>query len=301
MRKISLPGGILALFMVASPALAEDTVIAPSLDGVAEGEEEDSEEDEALKAILGETSGDDTVQSEVDAVKSGETGDNVGARKEEVLLLEEETRKKQVIKTIQRKTFMKIHRFEASPHAAFVANDPFLNRYIVGSGLAYHFTEIFAMEGSFDFSPDLGESDWKPLTKQLVEENNVSPDISKLNYFASISMQYAPIYGKVALVGKNIINFDIYGNFGLGMTRTADDLEALQATGDAKAESTQFQFQPTTTFGGGLRVSFTENIAARIEGKSLIYIETVNATTLEMKNNLILQASASFFFPNMKS
>jgi hypothetical protein len=180
MRKISLPGGILALFMVASPALAEDTVIAPSLDGVAEGEEEDSEEDEALKAILGETSGDDSVQSEVDAVKSGETGDNVGARKEEVLLLEEETRKKQVIKTIQRKTFMKIHRFEASPHAAFVANDPFLNRYIVGSGLAYHFTEIFAVEGSFDFSPDLGESDWKPLTKQLVEENNVSPDISIL-------------------------------------------------------------------------------------------------------------------------
>ena len=269
MRKISLPGGILALFLVASPALAEDTVIAPSLDGVAEGDEEegDSEEDEALKAILGETSGDDSVQSEVDAVKSGETGDNVGARKEEVLLLEEETRKKQVIKTIQRKTFMKIHRFEASPHAAFVANDPFLNRYIVGSGLAYHVTEIFAVEGSFDFSPDLGESDWKPLTKQLVEENNVSPDISKLNYFASLSMQYAPIYGKVAIIGKNIINFDVYGNFGLGVTRTADDLEALQATGDAKAEATQFQFQPTTTFGGGLRVRFPENLAARVEAK----------------------------------
>jgi uncharacterized membrane protein len=33
----------------------------------------------------------------------------------------------------------------------------------------------------------------------------------------------------------------------------------------------------------------------------MVYIETVNATTLEMKNNLILQAAASFFFPNLKN
>ena len=56
---------------------------------------------------------------------------------------------------------------------------------------------------------------------------------------------------------------------------------------------------PTTNFGGGLRIIFGENIAARVEGRSLVYIETVNATTLEMKNNLILQASFSWFFPNL--
>ena len=41
---------------------------------------------------------------------------------------------------------------------------------IVGAGLAYHVTEIFAVEGNFDFSPDLGEKDYKPLTRQLVDE-----------------------------------------------------------------------------------------------------------------------------------
>jgi hypothetical protein len=33
----------------------------------------------------------------------------------------------------------------------------------------------------------------------------------------------------------------------------------------------------------------------------MIYIETVDSDTLEMKNNFIIQAGVSFFVPNMKS
>ena len=69
-------------------------------------------------------------------------------------------------------------RWEASPHIAFVPNDPFLRRYIIGAGMTYNFTEIFAIEGDINYSPDLDKADWKPLTTQLVEENSVSPDIS---------------------------------------------------------------------------------------------------------------------------
>jgi outer membrane beta-barrel protein len=226
------------------------------------------------------------------------------AQGEEKIDLAEDGGKKerQVIKTLQRKTFLKLGRFEASPHAAFVANDPFLNRYIVGAGLGYHITEIFAVEGRFDYAPDLGEGDWKPLTKQLVDENSVSPDISKLTMAGSMVFQYSPIYGKVALSGRKIVNFDIFGNFGVGFVRTRDDLEALQATEEENPEAvaTEIQTHPTTNFGGGLRVIFGDTVAARLEARSLIYIETVNSTTLEMKNNLIIQASVAFFFPQMR-
>jgi len=78
-------------------------------------------------------------------------------------------------------------------------------------------------------------------------------------------------------------------------------LDALQMQGEPRAMSTQYQMHPTTNFGGGLRIIFSENLASRIEGRSLVYIETVSGTTLEMKNNFILQASMCFFFPNMKS
>ena len=45
---------------------------------------------------------------------------------------------------------------------------------------------------------------------------------------------------------------------------------------------------------------FNENLAVRLEGKSMVYIETVNSYQLEMKNNLIIQASVSMFFPAIK-
>lgn len=283
-------------------ALADDTILSTSssMDGIAQ-DEEGSDDDDFLDDLLGETDGGgDSVKDEMDAVRSGDIGDTVGARNEEVILLADEKRERRVIKTIQRKNFMKIDRWELSPHVAFVANDPFLNRYIAGAGIARHITEVFAVELTADFSPDLAEGDWKPLTKQLVEENRVSPDISKLTYFGALTFQFSPIYGKVAVVGREIITFDIYGQFGMGMTRTADDLTALQAEGDPRAQSTQFQIHPTTNFGGGLRIGFSPNISARVEGRSMVYIETVNATTLEMKNNFILQAAISFFLPSMK-
>ena len=208
-----------------------------------------------------------------------------------------DSKNKQIVKTLQRKNFLKLQRWEFSPHVAFVANDPFLNRYIVGTGISYHLTEIFSLEGMLDFSPDLGDTDWKPLTTQLVTQNSVSPDISKIQAFGSFCFVFSPIYGKTAILNQKIVIFDIYVKFGMGMAQTVDDLEALQAEGDERALSTQVQVHPTANFGGGLRLGFTKNLAARIEGRSMIYIETVNATTLEMKNNFIIQASASFFFP----
>ena len=211
---------------------------------------------------------------------------------------------KQIIKTLQRKTFLKMKRWELSPHIAFVANDPFLNRYVLGVGVTYNLTEVFGVEAMLDFSPDLGDADWKPLTKQLVNENSVSPDISKIGAFGSFCFVFSPIYGKAAVVGKNIINFDIYGKFGMGGAQTTDDLKALsggKSENNETALSTQVQFHPTTNFGAGAKIIFNPNVAARVEGRSLIYIETVDATTLEMKNNFLLQFSATFYFPTIKS
>jgi len=275
-------------------ALAE----APSNDGLAQDDDEGGEgADDDLSDILGGSGGDDNAEQETRDLKT----DDSDATQDDIVLIEDDGKKRRVIKTIQRKTFTKGGRFEVSPHIAFVANDPFLNRYIIGSGINYNITEIFAIEANLDFSPDLAEADYKPLTEQLITENHVSPDISKLTYFGNVNFLFSPIYGKVAVFDK-IVNFDIYGSFGMGATRTSDSLDALDTTaGDDRAEISQHQMHPTTNFGGGARIIFSKTMAARLEGRSMVYIETVNATTLEMKNNLIIQLSVSFFFPAMKS
>jgi len=259
-------------------------------DGIAQ-----DDEDDALQDILNDDD-EESVKDEQDALRSGDIDDRVGVA-DETIMEEEAAAQKRVIKTIQKKDFLKLGRFEAMPNVGFVTNDPFLNRYIAGVRLGYHLTEIFAFEAELAYAPDLGDGDWKGLTHQLVNENHVSPDISKLTFIANGAFQFSPIYGKVALSGNNIIVFDIYGAFGMGITQTRDDLEALQAVGDAEAMATEVQMHPTTNFGGGARVVFNQTVAVRIDGRSLVYIETVNSTTLEMKNNFILSGGVSFFFP----
>ncbi len=288
---------VMAGLLVASPAYAADDD-APSTPDEGDGVVAD-DDDDALDDILND---EESTGDEVEDVKTGNLDDSIGVKREDVILPEEELKKKRLIKTLQRKTFLKLGRVEVGPHLGSVVNDPFLNRYIIGASVGYHLTEVFSLEADLGFSPDLGDDvDWKPLTHQLVDNNHVSPDISKLSYYGNVTFGFSPIYGKVA-VGHRIVNFDIFGNFGLGVAKTADDLDALQAdAGDQRALASAEQFHPTTNLGGGLRIIFNPNLALRLEGRSLVYIETVQSTTLEMKNNLLLQGTVTFFFPGMNS
>ncbi len=129
----------------------------------------------------------------------------------------------------------------------------------------------------------------------------MSPVISKLTSFRSATFMFSPLYGKAAVVGRRIINSDIFAAFGMSMTRTSESLEALDAEQDnERAVRTQHQVHPTTNFGGGARIIFGENLALRLDGRSMVYIETVNATQLEMKNNFLIQGAVSVFFPRIK-
>jgi len=290
------------LVAVAAPhaAYAQPSVLENPLDGVAQDDDSDDEEEESLDDFLDDLLNEDNEEQSVKEEREEVIEEDAPISEDTSnVVLPGEERERRIIKTLQRKTFLKLGRMEWTPNVAFVSNDPFLNRYIVGSGLAYHLTEIFAMELNLGFSPDLGDTDWKPLTDQLVNNNHVSPDISKLTYFGNAAFAFSPIYGKAAVLGRNIINFDIFGAFGMGATRTVDDLEALQKVGDPVAEATQYQIHPTTNFGGGLRIIFNESTALRFDGRSLIYIETVDSTTLEMKNNFIVQGGISIFWPRM--
>lgn len=218
---------------------------------------------------------------------------------EPAVQLPDEDQRKRIIQTFQRKTFLKIGRYEGGPHIGFVTNDPFVNRYLVGAGITYHVTEIFAVEASGTFSPDLKDADRKPITQQIILENGVTPDISKIQFYFDGNFQFSPIYGKVAVGSGRIIVFDLFGIFGAGVVNTLDDLEALQKEEDEAAKATESQFHPTLNYGGGIRVILSESFAVRLEGRGLSYIEVLEGTTLEMKNNFTLLASASFFFPGM--
>jgi len=283
--------------LLANPAFAQDEE-----EGEEVGEEAGDEID--LDDILGTDDGPeekpDTVAEEKRAVLRGDVDDTAGTTTGPLEMPEERERRLRPIKVLQPKEFLKIGRYEVTPHLGFVTNDPFVNRYLVGAEFVYHATEIFGVGLSATYSPDFGNADYKSVTRQLIDENQVSPDISKINYFGSINTQFSPIYGKVAVGARGIVMFDVFGVFGLGLVHTSDDLEALQGTDDPLALATANQLHPTSNFGGGIRATFGPNIAVKLEGRSMVYIETVNSTTLEMKNNFMLLGAVSFFFPGME-
>ncbi|MBA2319807.1 MAG: outer membrane beta-barrel domain-containing protein [Deltaproteobacteria bacterium] len=212
----------------------------------------------------------------------------------------EEERRKRIIKTLQEKEFVHKGRYELAPGVGYVTNDPFINRYLGALGLTYHVTEVFGVEFRGTFSPDFGKGDWKPITEQIIEENAVTPDISKIQWFGDANFQYSPIYGKVAVSGKNIVMFDIFGAFGAGVVGTRDDLEALQKENDPEALATQKQLHPTLNYGGGIRVILSKSFAFRFETRGMSYVEVIESSTLEMKNNVMLLGSASIFFPGVE-
>ena len=115
-----------------------------------------------------------------------------------------------------------LNRWEISPHVSGVVNDPFLNRGYAGVGIGYHLTEVFGIESMIDvgfpFSQCLEASaegaqaqcpDDSGLTENLLDYNSVVPDISRIIYMGDLGLTYSPIYGKAAVLGNNIINFDL--------------------------------------------------------------------------------------------
>lgn len=238
---------------------------------------------------------DESIAEETRSVLEGETEPDA----------EIEKTRKPVIQTFQPKEFLKLGRYELGATVGAITNDPFLNRVLLQASGTYHITEVLAVEAIVGLSPgattrcaereDENCFDYKQITRQITTQNQVTPDISRIFGYANANIQFSPIYGKVA-VGQGIVNFDIFGLFGTGAVYTVDDI-LLSGNEDS---TTARQWHPMVSFGGGARVIFSKTVAAKIEGRGISYIETLDGTTLEMKNNFAVLGGISLFFPGMK-
>lgn len=270
-----------ALALLASAALA---LFTPSV-SLAQEDPDD------LGDILGEDEPpkDSSVRTERESLEAE-------AEKEERVKVDVPEGKRKVIKVLQEKSFVKVGRFEGVIFGGGITNDPFIRRIMFGLDLGYHVTEIFEVELQASFSPDLGAGDHKAVTKQIIAANQVSPEISRMMTHATLNVNFSPFYGKLATFGRNSIIFDLYGTFGTGIVYTSDDLELTEQTDDPKATATQNQVHPALTFGGGARVMFGKVAGIRFEVRDLSYINVLESTQLELKNNLMLMGGVSIFF-----
>jgi outer membrane beta-barrel protein len=226
-------------------------------------------------------------------------------------------------KAIENRYFLKEGRFEIAPHFGYVPNNPMAVRYLGGAFLNYHLNETISFGGDVAYSPDLGEQDLKGLVAVLLDRafnasasssRNFQQPLDKVTLSAQFGVNWAPIYGKINLLGETVANFDFYIFAGAGMFSKTNYVavydEQNAPAGDPVA------LQPATTpnetkfgpvIGLGQNYFITQSLALKLDARSSFYVDQkpqydpeIPVTEQRLVNNFTASIGIGVYFPAMK-
>lgn len=129
--------------------------------------------------------------------------------------------------------------------------------------------------------PDLGEAQWKPLTRQLNEVAHVMPDLSRIRARGQGVVELTPVRAALATRGGPAES-SLGVHVGLGAVATRDDLAAIGADGDPVWEATAEQVHPAVSVAlvGEVR---RDDLGLRLRAEHLRYTEIVGGSYEERK------------------
>ncbi|MBM4364879.1 MAG: outer membrane beta-barrel domain-containing protein [Deltaproteobacteria bacterium] len=237
---------------------------------------------------------------------------------------------KQVLpQAIENRFFLKANRFEVAPTFGYVPNNSFVDNPVGGVHLAYHFSEQVAVEGAFLYAPFLGNAGVKNLTKTLLDiayqgdpNTTFQQPLDSLQGGAAFSLRYAPVYGKINLIGEGVINFDVYGTAGLGLLLIRKDVAVVSEDYKSGVEgadpvsliSADPAAAPALNLGVGLNFFLSQSISLKLDARTLAYIGKEadygnidpqtgqpEALDTELQSQFVTTAGVSIFVPKMKS
>jgi outer membrane beta-barrel protein len=195
-----------------------------------------------------------------------------------------------LVKSVQRKVFLKAHRFELAPFFFASVNDPYYSKWGI------------SLRGTYFLADTIGiglHASWY----QLVSTDNVN--LAKANFQSRIyysvpqwsalgDFEWSPIYGK-ATIFNSIFHFDLYLLAGLGLVWTetsATPVNSLQPDGAKRGPSFAGEF------GVGMRFIVLDWLSVNLALIDTSYVDTPAGTTLGGIQNLFtINAGVSFFIP----
>ncbi|MEZ4234859.1 MAG: outer membrane beta-barrel domain-containing protein [Myxococcota bacterium] len=220
---------------------------------------------------------------------------------------------------VENRFFLKANRFEISPIVGYVPNNPFARRYMIGGIAGYHFSETLSVQMALQYSPDLGENDLKGLTSVLLERAHQAEEdtafqqpLDKAGLTAAFGVAWAPLYGKINLVGETVLNFDFYLFGGAGMISkhnffaVYDDANIDQ--GDILTlNDNGNQVVVGPYLGLGQNYFVNQIMAVKLDVRAAFYVDkqpqydpNVPVDGQRLYNNVTASAGIALFFPRMK-
>lgn len=161
---------------------------------------------------------------------------------------------------VQNRLYSKAHRFEAQLFTGIVASDPFLSIKNYGLALGYHFNEYIGVSaiGWRNMVSDSSALD----TFRTFTAGGASANTNQPRSFLGGEVTGSFLYGKLSLVGKAIIYYDMHLSAGAGLTFTES--------------GNNF----TPMLGLGQQVYLNKNFSIRIDYRLQRYVETIREKTI---------------------
>ena len=177
------------------------------------------------------------------------------------------------VKVVQRRLFAKDGRFETAIFGGVIPNDDFIVYYPTGLRLSYHFSEAFTVEASFAEAIDSNTD----LTNFLEQEIDLKrADIQEvIKRYYNVNILWAPVYGKISLLGMKLSHFETYVGTGFGFFHThetPEDNPAGQAATKA-AGSAIFGFRWFINNSFNVRTEYRQHFFQKFQGGVSIPVE----------------------------
>jgi outer membrane beta-barrel protein len=212
------------------------------------------------------------------------------ASKDELLEGERDVTVEDRVKSVQRKLYLKKHRFEIAGFFSTAINDPYFRKYGMTLRPAWYLADTLAISLRLS-GMRLDRTDDVPLAKRTFQ--------SQLFYSVPLwgavaGIEWSPIYGKVS-IWNDILHFDSYlvGGVGAVLTETSWDPVNL-ACGKACPRGPN----PAADVGIGMRFVARDYLAVNVAVINTSYVDIPTGTTkAAMQNMLTLNAGVSIFYP----
>jgi len=195
--------------------------------------------------------------------------------------------------------FLMDGRFEVSPGIGLSLRDAFWQKVGFGAAFTYHFTEsvglsaratynLSLISGAAQICDPVGGGCAQPTEEELSTFNGAPANVSfgRLGLLASVDLQWAPLYGKLALFSEKILNFNMYVLAG----------PTVLMYGPSGAS----EFTAGGNVGVGFRFFFNEWLTLRLEVRDVIYWEkNPRDPAGSVRNQLMAEFGFSMFFPTI--
>jgi len=188
------------------------------------------------------------------------------------------------VKSVQRKVYLKKHRFELAPSVSTSVNDPYYSKYALNIRGAYYLADTLAVAGRFSWMGVFGSSVYPSDDARTAKRDFQSRIFYSVPQWSTMGdVEWSPLYGKVAIF-NSILHIDAYILGGAGVVQTDT--------------SAQRGLNPAVDLGVGMRFVAKDFLAVNVALINTAYVDQPAGTTKgAIQNLMMLGAGVSVFLP----